>query len=113
MDGIEGKARELFHGQAQLYKHVHFWMPSLSVLPSGATFLQGFMRLLSHNGLFSITEVPTMIKKVAYDITSASRLLVSGTNHCLSSRVQGALRPTLGLRCISNGENGFLGRKAH
>ncbi|KAI9116844.1 hypothetical protein K1719_012210 [Acacia pycnantha] len=31
MDGIEGKARELFHGQAQLYRHVNFWMPSVCV----------------------------------------------------------------------------------
>lgn len=126
MDGIGGKTRELFHGQAQLYKHMYFWMSSaclkcaieleipdiihkngqpislsqlvsaLKVPPSKANFVKGLMRLLAHNGLFSIIESNNIEEEseVAYDLTSASQLLVSGTNHCLSSMVQWALRPT-------------------
>ncbi|XP_028806079.1 isoflavone 7-O-methyltransferase-like [Neltuma alba] len=125
MDGIGGKTRELFHGQAQLYKHMYFWMSSaclkcaieleipdiihkhgqpvslsqlvsdLNVPPSKTTFMKGLMRLLAHNGLFTIIKSNNEEEsELSYDLTSASQLLLSGTDHCLSPMVQWALRPT-------------------
>ncbi|XP_028787623.1 isoflavone 7-O-methyltransferase-like [Neltuma alba] len=127
MDGTGDKTAELFHGQAQLYRLMYLWMSSLclkcaieleipdiihehgqpislsqlvsdlKVPPSKTTFLKGLMRLLAHNGLFTIIKNNNNEEEseVSYDLTSASRLLVNGTDHCLSSMVQLTVSPAL------------------
>ncbi|KAI9116803.1 hypothetical protein K1719_012169 [Acacia pycnantha] len=89
MDGIGDETSELFHGQAQLYRVINLCMAPLC--PSKTTFLKGLMHLLAHNGLFSITKSNNneeeSEEEVSYDLTSASKLLVSGTDHCLSPMV--------------------------
>ncbi|XP_028787628.1 isoflavone 7-O-methyltransferase-like [Neltuma alba] len=69
----------------------------LKVPPSKTTFIRGLMRLLAHNGLFAIIKSNNSEKEceVSYDLTSASKLLVSGTDHCLSPVVQLVVNPTI------------------
>ncbi|XP_028753034.1 flavonoid 4'-O-methyltransferase-like [Neltuma alba] len=110
MDGTGDKTADLFHGQAQLYRLMHLWMSSLclkcaieleipdiihkhgqpislsqlvsdlKVPPSKTTFIKGLMRLLAHNGLFTIIKSNNNEEEeseVSYDLTSASQLLVN------------------------------------
>ncbi|XP_028787627.1 isoflavone-7-O-methyltransferase 6-like [Neltuma alba] len=128
MDETENKITEMFHGQAQLYKVMYLWIPSLCLKcaieleipkiiykhgqpiplsqlvstlklpPSKATFVKGLMQLLAHNGLFTIIKRNNNEEEeseVAYDLTSALKLLVSGTDHCLSPMVQLVVNPTM------------------
>ncbi|XP_028806076.1 isoflavone-7-O-methyltransferase 6-like [Neltuma alba] len=129
MDETENEITEMFHGQAQLYKVMYLWIPSLCLKcaieleipniiykhgqpiplsqlvstlklpPSKATFVKGLMQLLAHNGLFTIIKRTNNEEEeeseVAYDLTSALKLLVSGTDHCLSPMVQLVVNPTM------------------
>ncbi|KAK7252123.1 hypothetical protein RIF29_35859 [Crotalaria pallida] len=113
------KASELFQAQTHLYRHIHGHFMSMSIkwavelgipdiihnhaqpitLPElvsalhvpqpKALCVQRLMRLLTHNGFFAITETE------AYALTPASRLLVKGTDHCLSSIVELITNPTI------------------
>nr|AKW47169.1 O-methyltransferase [Pueraria montana var. lobata] len=57
---------------------------ALEIPPSKAGFMQRLMRFLAHNGIFDIHESHG---NLTYSLTPASKLLVSGTGHCLSPMV--------------------------
>jgi hypothetical protein len=111
----EYKASELFQAQANLYNQIFSFMRPMSIkwavelgipdiihnhgqpitLPelvaalripeSKATCVHSIMRLLAHNKVFTIVNIDD--NKEAYTLAPTSKLLVKGTNHCLSSMV--------------------------
>ncbi|KAK7268987.1 hypothetical protein RIF29_21701 [Crotalaria pallida] len=63
----------------------------VQVPPTKASFVKRLMRFLAHNGIFAIHEESQHDddeqKHEAYALTPASKLLVKGTNHCLTPLV--------------------------
>ncbi|KAK4275988.1 hypothetical protein QN277_018992 [Acacia crassicarpa] len=84
------------HGKPISLSHL---VSALKIPPSKTTFVKGLMHLLAHNGIFSITKSNNneeeSEEEVSYDLTSASKLLVSGTDHCLSPMVLLATYPSM------------------
>ncbi|GAY61814.1 hypothetical protein CUMW_212930 [Citrus unshiu] len=85
-------AKELFQGQAQLYKLIHGRAITLSELvsaldiqPTKTTGLFRLMRLLVHSGCFKKTKVNG--QEEAYGLTAASTLLIKDKPYCLSPTV--------------------------
>ncbi|XP_054818494.1 isoflavone 7-O-methyltransferase-like [Prosopis cineraria] len=71
---------------------------ALNIPPSKATFVKGLMRLLALNGIFTIIKSSNNEEEEsdeAYDLTSASQLLVNDTDHCLSPMVGLAVKPPM------------------
>ena len=69
---------------------------ALQVPPAKAICVQRLMRLLAHNGFFVVTKMNENEEEMeAYALTSASEVLVKGTDHCLSSLVQFFVNPSL------------------
>lgn len=73
-----------------IYKHgkpitLSELVSTLHVPPTKASFVQRFMRFLAHNGIFAIHE--NQEEHEAYALTPASKLLVKGSDHCLSPMV--------------------------
>jgi hypothetical protein len=118
------KASELFQAQAHLYKVMYSFLNPMSVkwaidlkIPdiihnhaqpitlselvsalqvpqSKQTCVQRLMRLLAHIDFFAIVKIDKDNKE-AYALTPTSQLLVSGTDHCLSSMVRFLNTPIL------------------
>ncbi|KAK7362790.1 hypothetical protein VNO77_04912 [Canavalia gladiata] len=118
----EYNASELLEAQAQLYRvlysflnpkcikwaidlgipdiiHKHHQPITLPQLVSAlhiphakVTCVQRIMRLLAHNGFFAIIKIDD--NKEAYALTPASQVLVTHTDHCLSSMVELLNNPT-------------------
>ncbi|KAK7268974.1 hypothetical protein RIF29_21686 [Crotalaria pallida] len=65
----------------------------VQVPPTKASFVKRLMRFLAHNGIFEIHEESQHDddddeqQHEAYALTPASKLLVKGTDHCLTSFV--------------------------
>ncbi|KAL9411345.1 hypothetical protein AB3S75_045023 [Citrus x aurantiifolia] len=90
-------AKELFQGQAQLYKLIHGRAITLSELvsaldiqPTKTTGLFRLMRLLVHSGCFNKTKVNG---QEAYGLTAASTLLIKDKPYCFSPNVSLFLDP--------------------
>ena len=118
----ENKASELFVAQAHLYNQIFSFMRPVSIkwavelgipdiiqnhgkpitLPELVSALRipvakagcvhSVMRLLAHNKIFAIVKIDD--KKEAYALSPTSKLLVKGTDHCLSSMVKLLTNPT-------------------
>nr|AKW47164.1 O-methyltransferase [Pueraria montana var. lobata] len=123
---------ELYGAQIHLYKHVYNFMSSMALKcaaelgiadaihshgkpmtlselasalklhPSKVGVLHRFMRLLTHNGFFTKTTVPSSSSSssqngketaAAYALTPPSKLLIRSKPTCLASFVLGALHP--------------------
>ncbi|KAK7319750.1 hypothetical protein RJT34_04475 [Clitoria ternatea] len=116
---------ELYHAQVHLYKHVYNWVSSMALKsamelgvadaihnhgkpmtlselatalklhPSKVGVLHRFLRLLTHNGFFTKTKVPSENGEeegeIAYALTPPSKLLIRGKSTCLAPIVKGAL----------------------
>lgn len=117
---------ELYHAQIHLYKHVYNFVSSMALKsvmelgiadvihnhgkpitlpelasalklhPSKVGVLHRFLRLLTHNGFFAKTTVPSQNGKegeeeTAYVLTPPSKLLIRGKSTCLAPIVKGAL----------------------
>ncbi|XP_027346732.1 isoflavone 4'-O-methyltransferase [Abrus precatorius] len=120
---------ELYHAQIHLYKHVYNFVSSMALKsamelgiadvihnhgkpmtlaelvsalklhPPKVNALHRFLRLLTHNGFFVKTTVPSTNGKegereTAYDLTPPSKLLIRGKSTCLAPIVRGALHPS-------------------
>lgn len=59
---------------------------ALQIQPSKVGFVQRFMRFLAHNGIFDVHESQED-HELTYSLTPASKLLVNGSDHCLSPMV--------------------------
>ncbi|MED6188245.1 hypothetical protein PIB30_084185 [Stylosanthes scabra] len=75
---------------------------ALHLPPSKACFVPRLMRFLAHNGLFAIVRIhhddngeQEAEEKEGYVLTSASELLVEGSENCLSAMVKFIVQPTL------------------
>nr|KYP74596.1 Isoflavone-7-O-methyltransferase 8 [Cajanus cajan] len=61
---------------------------ALQIPPAKGCFVHRFMRFLAHNGIFDIHEGQEDDHElITYALTPASKLLLSGTDHCLASMV--------------------------
>ncbi|KAK7362773.1 hypothetical protein VNO77_04894 [Canavalia gladiata] len=124
--GNGSEESELYHAQIHLYKHVYNFVSSMALKsamelgiadvihnhgkpmtlselasalklhPSKVGVLYRFMRLLTHNGFFTKTTVPSQNGKegeeeTAYALTPPSKLLIRGKSTCLAPIVRGAL----------------------
>jgi len=72
------------HGKPVTLSHL---VSALKVPPSKTNFVQRLMRFLAHNEIFDIHHTQED-HEVAYALTPASKLLVSGSGHCLSPMVR-------------------------
>ncbi|GAU46696.1 hypothetical protein TSUD_140040 [Trifolium subterraneum] len=116
------KASELFQAQAHLYDHILSFLKPMSIkwavdlnipniihnhgqpitlpqlvaalqIPEQKTAcVQSLMRLLPHNNFFIIVNTN---EQETYDLSPASKLLVKGTDHCLTPMVQLITNPFL------------------
>lgn len=118
----EHKASELFEVQAHLYNQLFSFLRPVSIkwavelgipdiiqnhgkpitLPELVSALRipeakagcvhSVMRLLAHNKIFAIVKIDD--NKEAYALSPTSKLLVKGTDHCLTSMVKMVTNPT-------------------
>ncbi|KAK7362776.1 hypothetical protein VNO77_04897 [Canavalia gladiata] len=122
---------ELYDAQIHLYKHIYNFVSSMALRsavelgiaevihnhgksitlselasalklhPSKVGVLHRFMRLLTHNGFFTKTTVPSQNGKkeeeeeTAYALTPPSKLLVRGKSTCLAPMVQMSLHSSM------------------
>nr|KYP74598.1 Isoflavone-7-O-methyltransferase 6 [Cajanus cajan] len=66
---------------------------ALQIPPAKGCFVHRFMRFLAHNGIFDIHEGQKYNHELTYALTPASKLLVSGSDHCLTPLVLGITDP--------------------
>ncbi|KAL9317997.1 hypothetical protein ACSQ67_014514 [Phaseolus vulgaris] len=79
------------HGKPVTLSHL---VSTLQVPPSKTAFVQRLMRFLAHDKIFDIHHSQED-HEVAYALTSASKLLVNGSGHCLSPMVRLITDPLL------------------
>ncbi|WVY96226.1 hypothetical protein V8G54_028377 [Vigna mungo] len=72
------------HGKPITLSHL---VSTLQIPPSKTAFVQRLMHFLAHNEIFDIHHSQED-HEVAYALTSASKLLVNGSGHCLSPMVR-------------------------
>ncbi|KAG4959854.1 hypothetical protein JHK87_036490 [Glycine soja] len=124
--GNSTEESELHHAQIHLYKHVYNFVSSMALKsamelgiadvihshgkpmtiselssalklhPSKVSVLQRFLRLLTHNGFFAKTILPSKNgveggEEIAYALTPPSKLLIRNKSICLAPIVKGAL----------------------
>jgi hypothetical protein len=90
---IDLKIPDIIHNHAQPITLSEL-VSALQVPQSKQTCVQRLMRLLAHIDFFAIVKIDKDNKE-AYALTPTSQLLVSGTDHCLSSMVRFLNTPIL------------------
>ena len=87
---VELSIPDIIHNHGQPIT-LHELVSTLQVPPAKIGGVERLMHYLAHNGFFDIVRIhDNQEEKEAYDLTIVSELLVRGTDHCLSTMVEGA-----------------------
>ncbi|CAL0321090.1 unnamed protein product [Lupinus luteus] len=89
---VELGIADIIHNHAKPITFPELMLALVQVPPTKASLVKRFMRFLAHNGIFAIHESQEE-EHETYSLTPASKLLVKGSDHCLTPFVLWAADP--------------------